>query len=119
MGSRGGSRIYKRGGGGGQLKVLISWVEVCYAGTRGVCRKFLKNRCYNTAILETFPQKMHISACRNLIYCLYIYIYYIYIWLSAAFANGKVWVGSDNQVHDAPSHNCMHDRIIMLKLKFE
>ena len=29
--------------------------------------------------------------------------------------------GSDNRSHDAPSHNCMHDRIIiMLKLeKFE
>ena len=22
------------------------------------------------------------------------------VWLSAAFANGKVWVGSDNQTHD-------------------
>ena len=22
------------------------------------------------------------------------------------FVNGKVWVGSDNQAHDAPSHNC-------------
>ena len=42
---------------------------------------------------------------------------YIYIWLSAAFANGKVWVGSDNQAHDAPSHNYVHDRIIMLKLE--
>ena len=41
----------------------------------------------------------------------------VLIWLSAAFANGKVWVGSDNQAHDALSHNCMHDRIIMLKLE--
>ena len=22
------------------------------------------------------------------------------------FVNGKVWVGSDNQAHDVPSHNC-------------
>ena len=39
------------------------------------------------------------------------------------FVNGKVWVGTDNQVHDAPSHNCatlnmhVHVRIIMLKVK--
>ena len=38
-----------------------------------------------------------------------------YIWLSATFANGKVWVGSDNQVHDASSYNCLRDRILMLK----
>ena len=36
---------------------------------------------------------------------------------SAAFANGKVWVGLDNQAHDAHSHNYVHDRIIMLKLE--
>ena len=53
---------------------------------------------------------MHISACRYLPFD-------IYQWLSVAFANRKVWVGSDNQVHDAPSHNCMHDGIIMLKLE--
>ena len=40
--------------------------------------------------LETFPHKMHISACR------YLYTAFRYIWLSAAFANGKGWVGSDN-----------------------
>ena len=49
---------------------------------------------------------MHISACR------YLYTTFRYIWLSAAFsANGKVWVGSDNQAHDALSHNCMHDNV--------
>ena len=51
-------------------------------------------------------------------FCLQIfYILPLDIWLSAAFANGKVCVGSDNQAYDAPSHNCMHDRIIMLKLE--
>ena len=54
---------------------------------------------------------MHISAYR------YLYTAFRYIWLSAAFANGKVWVSSDNQAHDTPSHNCMHDRMIMLKLE--
>ena len=58
--------------------------------------------------LETFPHKMHISASRYLP---------LDIYGSLAFANRKVWVGSDNQVHDAPSHNCMHDGIIMLKLE--
>ena len=28
-----------------------------------------------------------------------------------AFANGKVWVGSNNQAHDAPSHNYVHDNV--------
>ena len=45
------------------------------------------------------------------------YILPLDIWLSAAFVNGKIWVGSNNQAHDAPSHNYMHDRIIMLKLE--
>ena len=39
------------------------------------------------------------------------------IYGSAAFANGKVWVDLDNPAHDASSHNCKHDRIIMLKLQ--
>ena len=44
---------------------------------------------------------MHISASR------YLYTAFrLLAWLSAAFANGKVWVGSDNQEHDGPSHNC-------------
>ena len=46
-----------------------------------------------------------------------LYTAFRYIWFSAAFTNGKVWVGSDNQVHDASPHNCMHDKIIMLKLE--
>ena len=34
------------------------------------------------------------------------------------FANGKVWVGTDNQVHDAPSHNCTTlNRCIMLNVE--
>ena len=46
-----------------------------------------------------------------------LYTAFRYIRLSAAFANGKVWVGSDNQAHDAPSHSYVHDRIIMLKVE--
>ena len=48
-----------------------------------------------------------------------LYTAFRYMWLSAAFANGKVWVDLDNQVHDASSHNYMHERIILLKLEFE
>ena len=47
-----------------------------------------------------------------------LYTAFRYICLSAALiANGKVWVGPDNQAHDAPSHSCKHDRMIILKLK--
>ena len=85
-----------------------------HAGTRGSGgmhpQEFFLKCCQ-----FAFPHKMHISASR------YFYIlpldYGYGSLVSAAFANGKFWVGSDNQVHDAPSHNCVHDRIIMLKLE--
>ena len=44
---------------------------------------------------------MDISACR------YLYTAFrLLIWLNVAFVDGKVLVGSDNQAHDAPPHNC-------------
>ena len=65
----------------------------------------LKKKMLNTAIWSHF----HIK-------CIFLpvdilYTAFRYAWLSAAFANEKVWVGSDNQVHDAPSHNCVQDNV--------
>ena len=53
---------------------------------------------------------MYISASSYFMYLVYL------IWLSAAFTNRKVWVGSDNQAHDAPTHIFMCDSMITLKL---
>ena len=68
--------------------------------------------------METFPHKIH-----N-IFCLLFYILpldYRYGSLKH-FGNGKVWVSTDNQVHDAPLsqlHNTeyVHVRIRMLKVE--
>ena len=79
-----------------------------HAGS-GDARKILKIDCN----LETFPHKMHISACRYYFYILPLDYRYGSL---QHFANGKVWVGTDNQAQDAPS-NCVHDRIILLKLE--
>ena len=99
--SRGRSTINKRGGGLTQgTNLLDGGVQ---SGESG-------------GMPPPTPRKIDAKILRHFHIYFCLWIFYI-LWLSAAFANGKVLIGSDNQHLLTIAQQQVHVRIIMLKLE--